>query len=349
MSNLTVGKIVNNSTTLVLNSTDQDGFGEKVVTGNNFSAEITDESPSGQYTILTQSTDAVTWTHAPGGGLRTDKLYQNTFHFLKYGVVSGQTDVVTSTNFVAGDLYVIKTQGTVGGEFFDAGAAGAPIFDISEGENDADQPAGLVFECIRVPTSATFNGEAIKVGDNGTTTSGDLAVGTTFTCHKTASTALQSSTFTGTATALSTVDYNNCEYSITIPNESSFPGKTRCLCQVQSVFHRSSNGDSVAYVIIPEMAPHNNFIQGRRVVGALPSSWTSQSTASLLDGGTMCQNPFGNRLNIKIYDANTHKILGTDQRHTQFGNTSTYNVVEKWPTTIVIRLLFLDNDDLKDF
>ena len=97
------------------------------------------------------------------------------------------------------------------------------------------------------------------------------------------------------------------------------------------------------------MAPQNNFIQGRRVVGALPSSWTSQSSPSLLDGGTMCQNPFGNRLNITIYDANTHKILGTDQRHTQFTATSSNNVVEKWPTTIVLRLLFLENEDLKDF
>jgi hypothetical protein len=347
MSNLTIGKIVNNSATLILNSTDQDGFGEKIVTGNNFSAEIDGESPSGQYTILTQPT--LHWTYSPAGGLRQIKLYNDTFHFLKNGPVSGQTNVVTSTNFVPGDLYVIKTQGTTGGEFFDAGANSTPIFDMSEGENNAEPIAGLVFVCLRQPTSATFNGEAIRVGDNSTVTSGDLAIGTTFTCHKNATTALQSSTFPGTATALSTVDYNNCEYSIKIPNESSFPGKTRCLCQVQSIFHKSSNGDAIAYVMIPEMAPQNNFIQGRRVVGALPSSWTSQSTSSLLDGGTMCQNPFGNILNIKILDANTHKILGTDQRHTQYATSSSNNVVQKWATTIMLRLLFLENEDLKDF
>ena len=33
MSNLTVGKIVNNSVTLILSSADQDGFGEKYSPG----------------------------------------------------------------------------------------------------------------------------------------------------------------------------------------------------------------------------------------------------------------------------------------------------------------------------
>ena len=50
MSDLTIGKIVNNSATLVLNSTDQDGFGEKIVTNDNFIP-----------------------IHAPGGG--ADKNY----------------------------------------------------------------------------------------------------------------------------------------------------------------------------------------------------------------------------------------------------------------------------------
>jgi hypothetical protein len=62
----------------------------------------------------------------------------------------------------------------------------------------------------------------------------------------------------------------------------------------------------------------------------------------------MCQNPFGTQLKVKIFDANTHQILGTEQRHSQ-GTASINNVTEKWPTTVVLRLLFLDNEDLKDF
>jgi hypothetical protein len=175
MSDLTIGKIVNNSVTLVLSSSDQDGFGEKVVTANNFTVED-DDIPAGQYNILAHSTDAVTLTHTPSGGVRTNKLYKNTFHFMKNGPVSGQTDVVTSNTFVTGDLYVIKTQGTVGGNFFTAGANDDPIFDITSGESGAEPNAGLVFRCIRQPASDTFNGEAIKVGDAGSATSGDLAI-----------------------------------------------------------------------------------------------------------------------------------------------------------------------------
>jgi hypothetical protein len=62
----------------------------------------------------------------------------------------------------------------------------------------------------------------------------------------------------------------------------------------------------------------------------------------------MCQNPFGTQLKVKIFDVNTHQILGTDQRRSQ-RSVSINNVVEKWPTTVVLRFFFLDNEDLKDF
>ena len=52
MSNLTVGKIVNNSATLVLNSTDQDGFGKKVVTGSNFTKKDGVITPAGTYQVI---------------------------------------------------------------------------------------------------------------------------------------------------------------------------------------------------------------------------------------------------------------------------------------------------------
>ena len=97
MSDLTIGKIVNNSVTLVLSSSDQDGFGEKVVTANNFTAED-DDILAGQYNILAHSTDAVTLTHTPSGGVRTNKLYKNTFHFLKNGPVSGQSESKSSSS-----------------------------------------------------------------------------------------------------------------------------------------------------------------------------------------------------------------------------------------------------------
>jgi hypothetical protein len=60
--------------TLVLSSADQDGFGEKVVTGNNFTM-LTSKTPAGQYKVKTGETEANT----------LDTPYEMTFDFLASG------------------------------------------------------------------------------------------------------------------------------------------------------------------------------------------------------------------------------------------------------------------------
>ena len=329
MSNLTVGKIVNNSVTLVLSSVDQDGFGEKVVTGNKFTM-VTDETPAGLYKVKTGETDANT----------DNTVFTTTFDYLIRGATP---DSITQNTFVTGKYYVVTDDPQVNG----AASTCRSVFGIAQAPAFAQKVADG-----KVLRATLDSGEGGLADNNAIAHEVFLhSTGEEFTLHAdftaTPATDIQNSAFIKEAYAVSSVDYNNCEYTITVPNETSFPGKTRCLCQVQSLFHKTY-GDAVAYVVIPEISSHNNFIQGRRVVGALPSSWSSQSSSSLLDSGTMCQNPFGTQLKVKIFDVNTHQILGTDQRHYQ-GKTSINNVVEKWPTTVVLRLLFLDNEDLKDF
>ena len=333
MSDLTIGKIVNNSATLVLNSTDQDGFGEKIVTNDNFIP-----------------------IHAPGGGADKNypdpvykvinddfgengrELYTGLFQYLDLGPVAG-LDEVTGDNFVVDKYYIIKTIGAGNNGTFLANAATAdPILSFSgAAQYNAEPGAGLYYKCIRQSGAANFEGVGCEVKLT--------PVGTRFTTA--VAKADQSTTFAGTATALGTAEYNNIEYPITIPNETSFPGKTRCMCQVQSISHYNI-GDTLCYVDIPEMAPQSIFMQNRRAVGFLPSVWTSQNNGTLLDTGTMCQNPFGKRLTVRLMDAHTNELMGTNIDHVSRA-TPTIDIVKKNATTVVLRLLFLDNNDLKDY
>ena len=168
--------------------------------------------------------------------------------------------------------------------------------------------------------------------------------------------AAQDINFIKKAYAISAREYNNVDYTITIPNETSFPGKTRCLAKIESLSANDiSSYDTVAYVDIPELAPQNAYVKGKRVFGVLADQAGGMSNStSLLDSGTLCQTPFGKTLSVKIFDAATHKLLGSDMAHSVIIDTNTslarsINLVSMFPTTIVIRLLFLTNEDLKDF
>ena len=117
-----------------------------------------------------------------------------------------------------------------------------------------------------------------------------------------------------------------------------------------------SSYDTVAYVDIPELAPQNSYVKGKRVLGVIADQAGGMSNSmSVLDSGTLCQTPFGKTLSVKIFDAATHKLLGSDMAHSVINadNINTpqehINLVSMFPTTIIIRLLFLTNEDLTDF
>jgi len=362
MSNLTVGKIVNNSMTLVLNSTDQDGFGTNVFTGNNFTKLVTDVSPAGTYSVKTMPSVEHT-------GALVDKPYIETFHFMKNGKTTTNTtvgQVVTGNNFETDGLYVIKSMPTdvngwrqggvsgAGGVLLDLGANPSGGTGQSKDRQDAEVAellangnGKLVYKCSNNAEDAAFDGVAIYVGtvDPAFPDQHDLRVGETFILHEDVTSAFQSATFDGTAYALSAIDYNNLDYKISIPNEASFPGKSRCLVKVESISANDlTSFELPVYVDIPEMAPHNLFIKDRRAIGVVFGGiW---NPASIRDCGVLCQTPFGKTLSVKLFDAVTRSLLGTNMVHTLGGVP---NIVGKFPTSIVIRLLFLTNEDLKDF
>jgi hypothetical protein len=335
MSNLTIGKIVNNSATLILNSTDQDGFGEKIITGNNF-RKLGSYNPASTYQVKTDDFYA-------------KQPYSETFFQYINGPIADQTVVTQYDDFVVGKYYAIKTKGI--GDLNKAGNVGTtasfvrghsvignPILDMTDGQLATEPTAGLYYKCLNQPPSGVTItwGTAVQVEE--------IKSGTIF---KVADTATLEPDFKGTAYALSALDYNNVDYRISIPNETSFPGKSRCLVKVEAV---SATGitalDYPLYVDIPEMAPHNLFVKERRALGMVFGGIWNPS--SIIDCGVMGQSPFGQTLTVKLKDGSNHQTIGDSNVHTDLASQTALTSIKMYPTTIVLRKLFLTNDDLKE-
>ena len=328
MSNLTIGKIVNNSVTLILNSTDQDGFGEKIVTGDSFTKGDDSAVVAGKYEVIADNFKTLAG------------YYSETFSNIRYGPIAARTDI---TALEVDKFYAIKNKGTgtlnsagggAGASFINDGTGDA-LLEITDVQLGQEPGEDRYYKCLKA-APAGFDGEAVQVEEQ--------PAGTTFAPHVNV---VLDPDFPGTAYALSSVDYNNVDYRISIPNESSFPGKTRCLVKVEAV---SATGMSAAdyplYVDIPEMAPHNLFIQNRRALGMVFGGIWNPS--SILDCGVMGQSPFGQTLSVKLKDGAYNANVGDSIIHHNPALAS-LSVIQRYPTTIILRLLFLTNDDLKDF
>ena len=329
MSNLTIGKIVNNSATIILNSTDQDGFGEKIVTGDSFTKSTT-ITPAGTYQVIADNFKTLAG------------YYSETFSNVRYGPIAART----ASALVVGQFYAIQDKGTgtlnnagvgTGATFVNDGAAIVHrILEITDAQLAQEPVAGRYYKCLKV-APAGFDGVAVQVEEQ--------PAGTTFTP---ASLAVLDPDFPGTAYALSSIDYNNVDYRISIPNETSFPGKTRCLVKVEAISATGITSDeSPLYVDIPEMAPHNLFIKSRRAIGMVFGGIWNPS--SIIDCGVLGQSPFGQTLSVKLRDGANNSNIGESTIHTAPGRVDTLEVIGKFPTTIILRILFVTNEDLKEF
>jgi hypothetical protein len=191
---------------------------------------LTPETPAGQYKVKTGETETNTDVES----------YYTTFDYLIKGAAR---DPIAANSFKAGKYYRLLTDPQVNG----AESNTHDLFAI------AANALLATYIADDIVLRAYFDSGGLNMVPNLATAHEVFlhSAGEEFTLHAdfTASpaTALQNSAFTKEAYAVSSVDYNNCEYTITVPNETSFPGKTRCLCQVQSLFHKTY-GDTVAYV-----------------------------------------------------------------------------------------------------
>ena len=139
MSNLTIGKIVNNSATLILNSTDQDGFGEKIVTGDSFTKGDATTIVAGQYEVIADNFKTLAG------------YYSETFSNIRYGPIAARTDI---TALEVDKFYAIKNKGSgSGGKFFFSSSyfssSASLIFGASFAVSDVDNVSLLIFLLLR--------------------------------------------------------------------------------------------------------------------------------------------------------------------------------------------------------
>ena len=152
---------------------------------------------------------------------------------------------------------------------------------------------------------------------------------------------------------------DHTQFEVNLPNINGFPHKTRCLCQLQSVRTGGTSSANDRYigclgVDIPQMAPHNLYTDNGQsgLVGVVDQQFLSNIGAtaatagpgqtytnhqSFLESSVLCQSPFGKRLTVTIKD------MATNSRVTNHPAIIGKTIVVK------LRLLFLDNEDLKDF
>ena len=185
------------------------------------------------------------------------------------------------------------------------------------------------------------------------------------------------------ATIRNTANTGSMDFFVNLPNGTGFPHKTRCLLQVVSLTHNkiglaTNDAATVAHpvanlglysyeyskVLGVEIAGLTSQIVSSNslntaLVGVLThKGGMTQSTATndgdgltfsgdgdILQEGVMSQSPFGKRLRITIKDLVKNEVAYssfTPQDHV-------FQHPKNHPVVLKLRLLFLDNEDLKDF
>ena len=363
MSNLTVGKIVNNSLTLVLNSNDGDretGNGTVNFTSKDFVAgaaykilnvphcqgnlntvanrvfakslidEFSDERFApvpinpvvavGEYYVVTATANAAGGLQGWVGVTATTNLSSSVFGTPAAGAARG-TQNIANAIAASPDLRGLVVRVTLAGQL-SPGNLGYKI----KGPGDIITRSNRNFADVNAITAAFANFEVERL-----------------------------KTPTGVGIDLDGVvgpAEDHTFFRFSLPNIAAFPHKTRCLCQVVAVRHQSIQTDlhynGGLVVRIPQMGGQSVYLGKEMMNGVLgvvmpngqtvPSGrgTTHNTTSSLLDSATMCQSPFGKRLDVSLLDAVTL-------------NRPTHNALRTNPIVVVLRLLFLDNEDLKDF
>ena len=167
---------------------------------------------------------------------------------------------------------------------------------------------------------------------------------------------------------------SHADFFVNIPNSMGFTHKTRCLYRVESVSGVVSTANEPARQIgslgvrITGMYPRNVFKNGHDDLclgvvhfhssddGALrdfPGPWTAQETANgvylgvgdIINDGVLCQSPFGKHLRVEVYELSSGTRL-SPIGYAAYGKQS--HLAEN-DLTVKLRLLFLDENDLKDY
>lgn len=327
MSDFTVGKLVNNSATLILNSEDGDpnirtqtanltdltndfiGFDAKIKTLGSVSQPSSASPPVTSSVIIPKER----WFDSIFGLVEPTAQDGPTVRKGEYWVITAfQTSI---TDFVWDD-----------------------VCDLSQ--ND-----------IQTPLQAGNAGFIVKINmpdddeiDLGTGNQGfklhiqDSDIGTT---RKVRTTGILNHTG-------KLVFEDHSRFNVNIPNIINYPSKSRCLVQLQGVyFHEDTNEPENIVIKIPELNVINQYVaekQGMGVIGIASrrSDFSQNRCVNILQTGLLCSSPFGKRLSVSFLKGDLNNLQPLFTNATDIDHYSRPFVVE-------LRLLFLDNKDLKDF
>ena len=155
------------------------------------------------------------------------------------------------------------------------------------------------------------------------------------------------------------------DYYVSVPNAVGFPNKTRCLAMVQKVLlypcdkHADDDVPIMLGVEIDQMAARNQFytqntgdsrLSSRSIIGyvtptgsfvtdTVVTAFGNSCDGDILTHGVDCQSPFGKTLRVRLLnmgEGNPAPIVGKDNDYKDF------------QSIVVLRLLFIDNEDTID-
>ena len=233
---------------------------------------------------------------------------------------------------------------------------------------------------LRISTDTGTEFREITVGNDA---ANDVTVGAAFTAAIIDNGTLRN----GTYELYSKFFYdnsNNSSFDVTIPNIIGYPEWNRCLMQVMSVTTSDidpsdaamDNDKSVKPVIcgveLSGIAVHNsfsntigfhniNFTNGEfaesQLVGVVPLESlpggngtvgrSYVSSRSILDDGVLTSSPFGKRIRVRLKNMTTGDDLVMQPNPVVAANLEDGEVRDN-PVHIVLRLLFLDSDEVPD-
>ena len=169
---------------------------------------------------------------------------------------------------------------------------------------------------------------------------------------------------------------SHADFFVNIPNSMGFTHKTRCLCRVESVNGTVSTGNKPDQQIgslgvrITGMYPRNVFKNGHddlclgvvhfhssddgglrdfdadvATAGQTDANGVYLGVGDIINDGVLCQSPFGKRLRVEVYELSSGKRL-SPPAYNAYGKETPLAAHD---LTVKLRLLFLDENDLKDY
>eukprot|EP01050_Picozoa_sp_SAG11_P026369 SAG11_NODE_6290_length_1343_cov_424.344855_2_plen_341_part_00 len=339
MSDFTVGKIANNSVTLLLMSDDENAEIEKryfIADANFTGTDVDDVFNGATVTIESLSSELTTI----GNRVPADNWFDNVFGLAPPAPFRPQVANGTAVN--SGEYWVVTA--------YAAAAAGDDWRSCVKDENDIDifstaQINALLGVNAGAPPGGPYIIKTNFPGGPKTLGAGNAGYKLHIQEEHIGTSRVVAGDGVGVHNGTIGIE-DHYTFKIDIPNIINYPNKTRCLVQVNGLYFNRGESLENLFVRIPELQPLNYYVggkQGTGVICVVRSLGYNQierehPIPDIIQNGVLCQTPFGKRVTVKI-----NKGFFGDKTI----DDNSWQVYAR-PIAIELRILFLDINDLKD-